>query len=103
MNDFVLDNSGDLLITNGDFSVGDSTGQEVQDIIMSYPGWWKQYPQAGCSAPNSINSPGNGQELSNTIMQQLKMDGKTVTSLSTAVNANGVLTINVNGQSVVVG
>ena len=61
MNDFLLDNTGDLLVaSNGDFSIGDSTVQEVQDIIMSYPGWWKQFPLVGCAAPNYLNSPGLG-------------------------------------------
>jgi hypothetical protein len=100
MNDFLLDDSGDLLIVNGDFSVDDSSLQEVQDIIMSYPGWWKEYPLVGCAAPNYLNSPGLGQQLSNSIRQQLQLDGKTVTLLTTSMNPNGTLTINVNGQSI---
>lgn len=100
MNDFLLDDSGDLLITNGDFEVGESSMQEIQDLIMSYPGWWKQFPLAGCAAPNYINSPGTGQGLSNSITQQLKLDGKTLKSFSSAMNADGTLTININGQSI---
>jgi hypothetical protein len=103
VNDILLDNSGDLLIASGDFSIGDTTVQEVQDIIMSYPGWWKEYPLVGCAAPNYINSPGAGQELSNIITQQLKLDGKTVTSFSASMNVDGTLTINVNGQSITIG
>lgn len=100
MNDFILDNTGDLLITDGDFPVGDCTEQEMQDIIMSYPGWWKEYPLVGCAALDYINSPGTGRNLSNIITQQLKLDGKMVTSFSTSMNADGTLTINVNGQSI---
>lgn len=103
MTDILLDNNNDLLIaTNGDFSVGDSTLQEVESIIMSYPGWWKEYPLAGCGTPNYLNSPGAGQQLSNSIKQQLKIDGKTLTSFSATMNADGTLTINVNGQSITV-
>jgi hypothetical protein len=101
MSDILLDDTGDLLITTtGDFSAGDTTLQEVQDIIMSYPGWWKEFPLAGCAAPNYINSPGAGQQLSNSINQQLKLDGKTVSFFSSSMNADGTLTINVNGQSI---
>ncbi len=102
MNDFLLDNTGDLLIVNGDFSVDDTTLQEAEDIILSYPGWWKQFPLVGCAAPNYLNSPGTGQQLSNTINQQLKLDGKTLTSFSASMNADGALTINVNGQEILV-
>jgi hypothetical protein len=100
MNDILFDDSWDLSVSNGDFAVGESTLQEVEDLIMSYPGWWKEYPLAGCAAPNYINSPGTGQQLSNSINQQLKLDGKTLSSFSASVNANGTLTINVNGQSI---
>lgn len=102
MTDIVLDDSGDLLITAGDFTVDDCTGQEIQDIIMSYPGWWKEYPLVGCAAPNYLNSPGTGQDLSNSIAQQLKLDGKAINSYSSTTNPDGSITINVNGQDVVV-
>ncbi len=103
MTDILTDPGNDLLITTGDFTIGDSTLQEVQSIVMSYPGWWKEFPLVGCAAPNYLNSPGTGQKLSNTINQQLKLDGKTVTSLSASKNTNGTLTINVNGQNIVIG
>lgn len=104
MADILIDESNDLIVgTNGDFSVGDSTLQEVQAIITNYPGWWKQYPLVGCAAPNYISSPGVGQQLSNSINQQLKLDGKTLTSFSAGMNTDGTLTINVNGQSIEVG
>jgi hypothetical protein len=103
MDDILLDNTNDLLILNGDFLIDNSTNQEVEDIIRSYPGWWKEYPLVGCGAPNYLNSPGSGQQLSNIITQQLKLDGKTVTSFSAKLNTNGTFTINVNGQSITVG
>jgi len=102
MTDILLDNTNELLIAfpGGDFAVGDSTVQEVESIIMSYPGWWKEYPLVGCAAPNYLHSPGAGQQLNNSITQQLKLDGKTLTSFSSSFNADGTLTINVNGQSI---
>jgi hypothetical protein len=102
MNDILIDSNNDLLINAGDFATGESTLQEVQAIILSYPGWWKQYPLVGCAAPNYLNSPGAGQQLSNNINQQLKLDGKTLTSFSSEIDANGTLTIDVNGQSITV-
>jgi len=100
MNDVLLDSIGDLQMVNGDFSIGESSFQEIQDIIMSYPGWWKEYPLLGCAAPSYLNSPKIGQQLSNTIKQQLKLDGKTVSTISSSISPNGTLTITVNGQSI---
>lgn len=102
MTDILLDANNNLqFATNGDFAVGDSALQEVENIIISYPGWWKQFPLVGCAAPNYIGSPGAGQQLSNSISQQLKIDGKTLTSFSASMNANGTLIIHVNGQDIV--
>lgn len=102
MTDILLDANNNLqFATNGDFAVGDSALQEVENIMISYPGWWKQFPLVGCAAPNYIGSPGAGQQLSNSISQQLKIDGKTLTSFSASMNADGTLIINVNGQDIV--
>ena len=100
MTDVLLDETGDLQIVNGDFAIGDSTPQEVQNIVMSYPGWWKQYPLVGCAVPNYLNSPATGQQMVNIIKQQLKLDGKTVSTITSSTGADGTLTINVNGQSI---
>ena len=100
MTDILLDEIGDLQIVNGDFSTGDSTSQDVQNIVMSYPGWWKQFPLMGCAVPNYLNSPAIGQQMVNIIKQQLKLDGKTVSTITSSTSADGTLTINVNGQSI---
>jgi len=45
--DFALTNN-DLTITPaGDFAIGESDNQHLYDIINSFPGWWKQFPQVG--------------------------------------------------------
>ena len=43
--DFLLDEDGDLDIVNGDFAVGPSDVQHIEDIVAnSFVGMWKQNP-----------------------------------------------------------
>lgn len=100
MTDILFDTDGDLLIENGDFSVGESLPQEVEDILISFPGFWKEFPLVGAGVPEWLGSPGNGQKLARTITVQLINDGKEVDALTTNMNADGTLTINVNGIQV---
>jgi hypothetical protein len=47
MNDFLLDENGDLLIENGDFVIGDSSSQHQKDILMATKGEFKEFPEIG--------------------------------------------------------
>ena len=80
-NDILLDSDGDLLIKDGDFVIGFSTGQEIKDIIISGKGWWKGSPLTGVNMLAEINAPltlpvKNG--LQKTIKVQLEYDGMKV-------------------------
>ena len=37
--DFAQDNSGDLLIADGDFVISDSDMMHIEDTIIAHPGW----------------------------------------------------------------
>lgn len=68
---------GDLAILNGDFTVIASDQQHIHDIILDYPGYWKQFLNVGVG----LESYQNGeyvQTLRAAIISQLKMDGYTV-------------------------
>lgn len=86
----------DLIIKDGDFKVSDSDEQHITDIITSYPGWWKEFPQVGCSVADYQNSSGKQQELASKIKLQLQADDFTVDRPRIVQNENGTLTINPN-------
>jgi len=78
--DFIVDSNGDLEIQNGDFVVGLSDFQHIQDIIYSFAGEWKQFPLVGVGIQQYLKSQ-NASDAVNSIKQQLQSDGY---SLSTA-------------------
>jgi len=80
--DFLLDSNGDLLIENGDFVVGASDPQNIQDTINAYAGYWKQFPTLGVGIEQYLNSPGLAGELKRLITVQLQSDGFTVNSIT---------------------
>ena len=94
--DFLLDDDGDLAIANGDFKVGKSDQQHVEDIIESYSGWWKEFPLLGVGVQNYLNSTGNNQQLARNIIVQLVSDGFTCSNPIISLNPDGTFTINPN-------
>ena len=101
MRDILFDKTDqDLSIVNGDWAiVDDSSSQEVGDLLLSYPGWWKQFPLVGVGAPSYLKGAGNGQALARNVQLQLSGDGKQMQNFSFGL-VNGVLTISVNGISI---
>lgn len=69
--DYLLDDNGDLLITNGDFTVGLSDNQHIQDIIQCFQGEWKQFPLIGAAILTSLNTQ-RPQDAINRIKTQLQ-------------------------------
>ena len=90
--DFQLTNN-DLTIANNDFAIAESDNQHLYDIINSFPGWWKEFPQVGVGIQNYVNSSGKQQELSRNMRVQLEADGYTVNSLTISQLPNGTFTI----------
>lgn len=80
MKDFALNNELDLMIVDGDFAIGESNGDDIQLIIASTPGDWKQYPACGANATAEINNS-DAYAFKLRIEDQLKNDGFTVNSV----------------------
>jgi len=90
--DFLLDENYDLLIDSaGDFVIGASDNQHIQDIIQSFIGWWKQYPLVGVGIQAYVNSNGQDQALARSIQVQLQSDGFTVQSPQVTINPDQVI------------
>lgn len=78
--DILVGDDGDLLFENGDFAVGDSDVQHVEDILYAAPGHWKQHPLVGADVRQSINGTVTD-ELKRRIRLQLEADGFLVRAL----------------------
>lgn len=80
-NDILLDTDGDLDFINGDFAIGFSDNQHIQDILESFPGSWKEYPLVGVGLDFYLNSTGKEQTIKNEITRQLTSDGFSIDEL----------------------
>lgn len=83
----------DLLITNGDFSMWLSDEQHIVDIIQSFRGEWKQYPEVGVGLGAYLASSGQEQSISRDIVIQLTADGYQVKSPDFKTDSTGKLTV----------
>lgn len=75
--DLKLDTSYDLAIAGGDFVIADTEQQEVDLILRTNQGEWKNSPLTGCNLFQYLNAnyTTTNQVIKN-IKQQLQLDGK---------------------------
>lgn len=101
VNDFLVDEDGDELIVNGDYVIGPSDSQHIDDIIISVAGAWREFPTVGVGVQEYQSGPNEEQKLRAVINQQLKADGYADiivlanyldNSLDVSVDANRILT-----------
>jgi hypothetical protein len=76
--DVILDVNNELVFESGDFKVDYSDSVHIQNLIDSFPGYWKQYPNCGVGVQNYLCSAGSQQALKNEIAKQLQLDGYTI-------------------------
>tara|TARA_R110002111_G_scaffold140072_3_gene206027 strand:- start:160 stop:462 length:303 start_codon:yes stop_codon:yes gene_type:complete len=75
--DILLDADRDLLFIEGDFNIGNSDEQHVEDILLSSKGEYKQFPLIGIDLLSFINSSltlNTRQKLEKEISIQLLSD-----------------------------
>lgn len=77
----LIDPTGDLKITNGDFNIGASDQQHTYDIINDMPGEWKQYPNVGVGIDKYVKGV-DMFRLHQNITLQLEADKFTVNDLN---------------------
>ena len=90
----LLDN--EPIFENGDFKIDVSDQQHVQDTIVAFPSWWKQYPEEGVGIRSWLGAPLSTQEVSRIIRLQLQNDGYVVNNPVVKFDAAGNLTIQPN-------
>ena len=75
--DILLDDTYNLQIQDGDFVIGDSQGQEVEQILMSAPGQWRQNPTIGFNIVRFAKAPSSESErFVKELVKHLQLDGK---------------------------
>lgn len=97
--DIRQDSDGDLLIRDGDFVIGESDSQHIQDTLVAHPGWWKENPQDGVGIDNYSKATGAEQELARKVKLELEADGYDVSNPQVSF-VNGKLTIAPNASRV---
>jgi hypothetical protein len=84
MTDILLDGSFDLAFADGDLSVGESTLQHQQLLLLSAKGEWREFPTRGVNLRSWLLNEQAG-NLNGEIKREFTADGMTVKS----VNARG--------------
>lgn len=76
MKDIKITN-GQLVInaTTGDFDVVESTNQEIEHILRSNKGVWKQSPLVGVGLFNYLNGSFTAEQIKKAIQIQMNYDG----------------------------
>lgn len=73
--DYLLENNGRMQIKNGDFVIGDSDQQEIELLLISSPGDWKENPAVGVNLPQLVKSRSTETSIKKVINEQLIADG----------------------------
>jgi hypothetical protein len=73
--DILRDENGELAFANGDFAIGQSDQQHVEDILDLQPGELKEFPLAGFGAINYIKKTITADEFKRDLKIQLNYDG----------------------------
>lgn len=75
--DIQVDESGELIIKNGDFVIDESDRQHVEHITIAHPGEYKQHPMIGFGAILKVKSNVNKIQFKRDLKIQLAYDGYT--------------------------
>jgi hypothetical protein len=92
--DLLLDSDFDLLIADGDLSLGESTRQHQQLIMLSEPGEWREFPTVGVGIRSKLLGDNPGEVVSE-IKRQFEGDGMKVLQVQGKAKAGNLTAINV--------
>ncbi|MBS1940888.1 MAG: hypothetical protein JST38_08430 [Bacteroidetes bacterium] len=84
--DFLLDDSGRLVLRNGGIATGDSLTQEVALIMLTNQGEMRHDPLCGCNLIRRTNSRFTTSELRSLVRTQLERDGKDLNAIADGIN-----------------
>lgn len=84
--DILRDATGDIEIKNGDLVVGESTYQEIELLLTTKKGEWKQNPLVGGNLQQFLKQREGRTAALKEINIQLRNDGFTINKISISNN-----------------
>lgn len=89
MKDLLLNEAGDFKIKDNDLAIGESDGQNINDILQSVKGDYKRSPQTGLNAIAFTNGNATTADIKAQAKLQLELEGFRVKDIIvTRVNGN---------------
>lgn len=86
--DFIVGDDGDLVFKNGDIELGESTLLHQRDLLLAYPGEFRQYPIIGAAIRQELNNNIGADELRQRIQREMERDGMRVGKLDVDETGN---------------
>ncbi|MFC4262480.1 hypothetical protein ACFOWM_06310 [Ferruginibacter yonginensis] len=86
--DILIDESGVPIVTNGDFTIGESDAQHIELLLKTSPNEWKANSIVGIAIRKALSGNLNG-VIKRNIRVQLEADGykeKTITENENGIN-----------------
>ena len=96
--DVLLDDSGDLQISNGDFVVGESDEQHIMLLVNYHVGALKKFPLTGVGIMDYSGSSGLAAQLRNSIKINAESDGYSNISVTLEQDSTGVFDYDVKAS-----
>lgn len=88
--DFLVDmETGNPVIENGDFVIGDSRHQEALSIVRASQCSYKHYPLVGCNVSTWNNAIMSKEGAMRIIKRQLEADGLEYNDFEKLIESNG--------------
>jgi hypothetical protein len=81
MQDLLLNDNGDLIVVNGDLSMGESTLQHQRLLLVTTKGDWRESPLAGVGTAAYLKDESAG-ELLSEIKKEFEKDGMQVSKVN---------------------
>lgn len=86
--DFLLDDTGRLVLRNDGIATGDSLTQEVLLLMLSNQGELRHDPLCGCNLVKRTNSRMLRSDLERAVRIQCERDGKNWSDIKNGLNLN---------------
>lgn len=90
MEDFIIEDTGDLAISKGDFEIGQTDKQHQKHILLANKGEYKEYPELGVGIVQMLNDD-NYTGILIEAKNNLEYDGMEIDNI--AYKENGKLVI----------
>lgn len=81
MKDVLIDEGNDIIISNGDFAIGDSDIRHQEHILIANKGEFKEFPEMGVGIIEALNSDDIREVLDN-VKRNFQYDGMYVNNIT---------------------